>query len=344
MTEIPDPIHSISNMIDMHHLNNQEEERPHFGCSQLGDECERRMWLNFRWALRQNFSGRILRLFRRGKREEDIVFEDLRAIGIEVDNSQEWVDFGSHVSGSCDGVVSNVPNKGKKVAVLEIKTHNEKSFGSFQKMTLQKAHPKHYIQMQTYMLGLGIDRGLYFAINKNNDEIYTEWVEFDRKVAEEAVTRGKRIALSDRMPEPISHDPSWYQCKMCSFHQFCHETKIAEKVNCRTCAHSTPKEDGTWRCERFDFEPIPLDKQRTGCDCHVIHPDLMPYPLDTERSTEHVATYVIDGEYLQNGEADANVFGSQEIIEYGIETLMNPIVDEARKLFDSTVSKVTKGF
>jgi hypothetical protein len=198
--------------------------------------------------------------------------------------------------------------------------------------------------MQTYMLGLGVDRGLYFAINKNNDDIYTEWVRLDKKVAEEAVARGKRIAMSDRMPEPISHDPSWYQCKMCSFHRFCHETKIVEKVNCRTCAHSTAKEDGTWRCERFDYEPIPIDKQRVGCECHVIHPDLMPYQPDTGYSSEHVAAYLIDGVFFQNGEADANVFSSREIVEAGIETLLNPVVTEARKLFDSTVCKATKGF
>jgi hypothetical protein len=232
-----------------------------------------------------------------------------------VDSTQSWVNFGSHVSGSVDGVVSNVPTKGKKRAVLEIKTHSAKSFRDLERHGLQKSKPEHYVQMQTYMLGLELDRGLYFAINKDDDSIFTEWVHFDKEVATKAVERGKWVALSDRIPEPVSTDPEWYQCKMCSAHSFCHSTKLTNQVNCRTCAHSTAKPDSTWRCELHNADGIPKEFQRTGCSSHVLHPDLVPWKINPEHTTESIACFEIDGVLVHNGEPDANVYSSRELLD-----------------------------
>ena len=80
----------------------------------------------------------------------------------------------------------------------------------------------HWAQMQLYMLGTRIDRALYVAVCKNDDQLYTERVHFDKEAAEKLLQRGKRLAKSERMPEPISTDPSWYQCKFCAAHSFCH--------------------------------------------------------------------------------------------------------------------------
>jgi hypothetical protein len=67
------------------------------------------------------FSGRILRLFRRGQNEEATIISDLRAIGLDVRkvSAQHRVDFGSHVSGSLDAIVDGgVPEapKSKHIA------------------------------------------------------------------------------------------------------------------------------------------------------------------------------------------------------------------------------------
>jgi len=315
MSPIPEPTITIASLIDAHHEAKREGSRTHLGCSQLGHPCDRWLWLYFRWAIESKFQGRILRLFRRGQLEEKTVIEDLQSIGLDVDSSQSWVNFGSHVSGSVDGVVSNVPTKGKKRAVLEIKTHSAKSFRDLERHGLQKSKPEHYVQMQTYMLGLGLDRGLYFAINKDDDSIFTEWVHFDKEVATKAVERGKRIALSDRMPEPISVDPEWYQCRLCNASSFCHSTKLTNQVNCRTCAHSTAKPNSTWRCELHNADDIPKDFQRTGCSSHVLHPDLVPWKVNPEHATESVACFEIDGILVHNGEPDENVYSSRELLD-----------------------------
>ena len=315
--KIPDSEHSIQAKIDKHHEAHAEPPRPHMGCSQLGHPCDRWLWLSFRWAVQPQFPGRILRLFRRGQMEEATIVSDLRAIGLDVRGAgkqQARVDFGAHVSGSIDGIIeSGVPEAPKKRHIAEFKTHSLKSFNALEKDGVEKAKPEHFVQMQLYMHGTDTQRALYVAVCKDDDRIYTERVKYDKAVAEKFVARGQRLALDDRMPPPISTDPSWYQCKFCDAHEFCHSTKTTKHVNCRTCAHSTAKADSTWRCERHDADGIPVEFQREACDSHVLHPDLVPWEMK-EGLDQWTAVYVIEGKDVANGEGDAHVYTSKEIL------------------------------
>ena len=176
--------------------------------------------MSFRMAVVERFPGRILRLFRRGQDEEAKVVSDLRAIGWNVQktgDNQSRVDFGCHVSGSMDGIIeSGVPEAPNARHVLEIKTHGKKSFDDLEKNGVEKSKPQHYIQMQTYMMGMNVDRALYYAICKDDDRIYTERVKLDKAVATKAVDRGHRLVKADRMPPPISTDPTWFECRFCA--------------------------------------------------------------------------------------------------------------------------------
>jgi hypothetical protein len=313
--EIPEPQYSIQALIDKVYEENAEPPRPHMGVSQLGHQCDRWLWLAFRWAVKPEFPGRILRLFRRGKLEEETIIADLRLIGIEVTGTQDRVDFGKHVSGSLDGIInSGVPEAPKKRHVVEFKTHSLKSFESLVKEGVYKSKFEHFVQMQVYMHGTGIDRALYIAVCKNDDRIYTERVHYNKETALRYIERGQRLAMDNRMPPPITKDPTWYLCRMCPAHSFCHETHLTKEVNCRTCAHSTPMTDSTWRCERFDADGIPVEFQRTGCDCHVLHPDLVPWER-VESKDPWVAVYLINGAEVANGEVDVNVYSSKEIVK-----------------------------
>ena len=315
--EIPEAENSIVALIDKHHESKAEPPRGHLGCSQLGHACDRWIWLSFRWAVQPKFPGRILRVFRRGQNEEATIVSDLRAIGMDLrmtGTKQQRVDLGSHVSGSLDAIIeSGVPEAPKKRHIAEFKTHSKKSFDDLAKQGVQKSKPEHFVQMQLYMHGTEIDRALYVAVCKDNDEIYTERVRYVKEVAETFIRRGHYLAQSDRMPPPISTDPSWYQCKFCDAHEFCHSTKLTQHVNCRTCAHSTAKADSTWRCERHDADGIPVEFQRQACDSHVLHPDLVPWQ-QKDGLDDWTAVYVIDGKDVANGEGDAHVFTSREIL------------------------------
>ena len=312
--KIPPPQNTIAALIDAAHEARKEEPRPHLGCSTLGHPCDRYIWMSFRWAVQPKFPGRVLRLFRRGHMEESTIVSDLRSIGIDVRNTgaaQSRVDLGCHVSGSIDGIIeSGVPEAPKKRHVAEFKTHSKKSFDDLEKKGVQESKPVHYVQMQLYMHGLEIDRALYLAVCKDDDRIYTERVRYDKDTAEKYVKRGHKIATAERMPEPLSADPSWYQCRFCDAHSFCHESKLTQHANCRTCAHVTPKPDSTWTCERHQADSIPVEFQRQGCDSHTLHPDLVPWPM-RDSGIEWVAAYEVHGKVVLNG---SEHFASSELI------------------------------
>lgn len=335
MTEIPQPINSIQSLIDEHHFSINEKPRVHLGASVLGHPCQRWLWLSFRWAIIEKFPGRIRRVFRRGLNEETIIVNDLKAIGIKIEKTgreQTIINFGFHIGGSVDGIIeSGVPEAPNKKHIAEFKTHSKKSFDDLEKKGVQESKPQHWCQMQLYMKGTGIDRALYVGICKDDDRIYTERVRYDAEAAETLLERGKKIALSERIPDPVSTDPSWYQCKFCAAHDFCHSRRLTQEVNCRTCAHSTPEADGTWSCARWESKDIPANFQIEGCASHVLHPDMVPWPMKLS-NTPHEAVYEIDGVDVRNGEGDAFTFSSRELIVGG-EACSASIVSKIKRDF-----------
>ena len=302
---------ALITLIDEAHEAIQERPRAHLGCSGLGHPCDRWVWLNFRLAVIQKFPGRILRLFRRGHLEEPQIIRDLILAGVEVGTDQAAVDFGSHVKGSADLIIERgVLGSPDDRHVAEFKTHALSSFKDVRKNGVKKSKPTHWGQMQLYMLGLKIKKGLYVAVCKNDDQYYIESVDLDHEAAEALVAKGHRLAQAERMPEPISTDPSWYQCKFCPAHDFCHKTKLTQEVNCRTCAHSTARGDSTWHCSQFD-DVVPFEFQLKGCDKHVLHPDLVPWQIVASESTPTVAAFDVNGHTLKNGPGH---FASSELI------------------------------
>ena len=333
MAEIPKRLNDIGALIDRAHESVKQKPRAHLGASGLGHHCERWIWLSFSWAVLSEFPGRVLRLFRRGQLEEEQIVGDLRRIGIKIGGDQTRVDFGCHVSGSVDGIIeSGVPQAPNKRHVAEFKTHSKKSFDDVVKNGVEKSKPMHYAQMQLYMFGLNIDRALYVAVCKDDDTYYTERVKLDKEFAEKLVKKGHRLATEDRLPPPISTDPSWYQCKFCDAHEFCHDTKLTKEVNCRTCAHSTAKQDSTFYCERWG-DTIPYHAQLDGCPSHVLHPDLVPWDLDQDASTDLIAVYNIDGKPIKNGDGH---FASSELIA-GKNLCADPMVQAIRDKFDGRI-------
>lgn len=278
MAKIPQPDNNLSELIYKAIKDNHKSGvRYHLGASEIGHPCVRWLWLSFRWALKSDFDGRILRLFRRGQDEELPVLNDLRLAGCEIketNGKQDYVSIIPHHGGSMDGVIlSGVPEAPKKPHVLEIKTHSLKSFNDLEKHGVKKSKPLHYAQMQTYMKGTGIDRALYFAVCKDDDRIYTERVKYDVTFANALTTKAERIIKDRRMPEPLSTDPSWFECKFCDAHAFCHgNEKEKIQTSCRTCEFSSTEDDG-WFCNLHeDF--IPKEYQLIGCDKYERHGDL----------------------------------------------------------------------
>ncbi len=306
----------------------EDERRRHLGASVLGRRCMREVYYGFRWFYSVQHTGRMLRLFDRGQKEEARFIGFLKSIGFEVReraqmlmyNAQadayavrEWdwlgdpsdrFDFGleevtsdpihitraeargikvkqwrvsahnGHLGGSMDGKVLppdifRIGPMAEGRGLVEFKTHGSKSFAILKSKGLQSAKLEHYIQMQVYMEKGGLDWGIYLAVNKDTDELHCEIVQRREEIAGTYIARAGQVINAVEVPERITTNPSWFECKFCDYREICHHGKAPAK-NCRTCVFSRPSMDpehpGEWHCGLFNGSLIPDAFMRQGCD------------------------------------------------------------------------------
>jgi len=318
--------------------------RAHLGASLIGDECQRKLWFIFRWAAQTKHPARLLRLFNRGAREEEVFNFLLRQAGLNVwdvdpDTNQQWrvEAVGGHFGGSLDGVVQGLVEAPKAPHVSEQKTHNDKSFKNVRSKGVQESKPEHYAQMQVYMHLMNIDRALYQAVNKNDDELYFERVKYDKQTAEGLLAKAERIITSDLPPEGISHDPAFYKCKWCDQSNVCHGNQVPQ-ANCRTCCFSTPETDGDarWSCSKHGKD-LNQEDQRLGCDQHLFIPALLTNWAECIDGDDDAVRYrnKSTGAEFVNGEGG---FTSKEMAKViDVSVLGDPIVDTLKQEFGAEV-------
>ena len=322
IVKIPEEQHTTIKAIVRHYEANQDDGmRSHLGGSVIGRPCDRALWYSFHWTTKVHHNGQLLRLFQTGHLAEARFVQDLRDTGIKVFDSDPATGeqfrvsaCNGHFGGSFDGVGLGFIEAPKTWHLIEMKTHNDKPFTALVKHGVREAKPEHYVQMQVYMYLAKpqLKRAFYIAVNKNTDELYGERVKLDTSVAKASIDRAEAIIASDRPLNKISDDPSWYQCKFCDHAQACHG-QAAPQVNCRTCLHSTPVNDGNWHCARHDIN-IPQHQQKTGCEQHLYNPFLLDGFAEAIDSGEFWIRYRLkaNGEEFVTGE-DPQQFSSHDI-------------------------------
>lgn len=247
--------------------------RSHLGASLIGGECSRALWNNFHWVTEVKHQGRILRLFNRGHMEEPRVIAVLMLAGCVVwqydANGKQFRINGyrGHFGGSLDGVVQGVPDMPEIPMLCEIKTHSTKSFCLLTQKGVREYKFQHYVQMMLYMGSYGLTHGLYVAVNKNDDDIYTEILEFDQEIYEKFMKRAEAIVDAKNPPARINNSPGWSACRFCDHHSVCHGIGTPVR-NCRTCKHSSAIDNGAWLCSAFEKDHI-IDEARQLQGCGV---------------------------------------------------------------------------
>ncbi len=357
--KLPEAQNTTKQAILKHYESKTQEARPHLGCSEIGNPCSRALWYSFRWASKVSFQPRMLRLFSTGVLEETRILGELQAIGAQVfdkdpETGRQYVFGSGHFKGSCDAVARGLPEAPKSWAIVEMKTHNAKSFSDLAKKGLLESKPRHYVQMQMYMgFSEGIERGLYFAVNKDDDDIYTEWVKFDKDCFDFHKEKAAKIIASKEPLEKLSQDPAWWECKFCDHYQICHQGKVAQK-SCRTCVYGNPKFNGeeVWGCGKFN-RPLSVAEQRMGCRSHLFLPDLIPFAEAIDTDTENFVLYQGKGSKWVNAvhgyERDDEklptdvlaIYVSDELQGMTKDVIENAIVQEAKGLFNGMLKGET---
>jgi len=248
--------------------------RDHLGASIIGRNCARQLWYTFRWATKSWHSARILRLFNRGHEEEDRFVRFLRRSGVHVldydpETGEQFriADHDGHFGGSLDGKLYDTHDFRGEWVLAEFKTHSDKSFKKLLREGVEKAKYEHYVQMQIYMHYEKLPAALYFAVNKNDDEMHVPTVHYDPAVAERFIDRAGKIIYSPVPPKRLPNaSVGWFECRFCDHNEVCLKDAPMERT-CRSCVHSDPVEDGRWVCQKFQYELSKSD-QLMGCQQH----------------------------------------------------------------------------
>lgn len=316
MAPIPKPTAStVGAIYAAYEAANAPRDGRSISVSTLAEECQRKLWYDFRWASpHEVVSGRQLRLFETGNMEEQRWIDNLRAIGCEVwdrDESGKQIMVEAcdgHVRGYLDSEILGLPEAPKTIHVGEMKSHNLKSFTALKKDGVAKAKPLHYAQIQTYMYQRGRDRGIYLAVCKDNDELYAERLPLDTEFVMRLLSRAQRIIDANDPPAKLHEDPTAkmaFACGWCKHKPICHEDAWP-RVNCRTCLFSAPESGGSWSCARFN-KPLSIEEQQQGCGAHLTLPGLVPGEQVDADEEEGTVTYMLrTGKLWVDGAANDN--------------------------------------
>jgi hypothetical protein len=205
----------------------------------------------------------------------------LRLIGVEIfqfdENGKQFRISGhaGHYGGSGDGIGLGIPDiPAGAYALLEFKTHNDKSFNLVKAKGVYEAKYEHWAQMVQYMEKFKLPFALYVAGNKNDDSLYAEIIEANPEGAQMLEDRAGKIIWMKNAPAKIGNPPTagYFECRFCNYRGVCH-LKEQPDLNCRSCSFSEPTERGTWFCNNYQ-QDIPKDALEDGCTSWNKHPDM----------------------------------------------------------------------
>ena len=184
-------------------------------------------------ASSSHFSARVRRIFARGHDAEDRITVWLQRAGFLLETrdpmtgEQFEVQFhANRCRGHVDGILTLWrgigPSPIPMPALWECKCLGHKYFMAAKRDHIRKSHPKYYSQMQLYMHGLHLERGIITCMDADSCEFYHELVEYDQAHAELMLARAKRIIEACDHGELLPRcETSPQRCKMCRWRELC---------------------------------------------------------------------------------------------------------------------------
>ncbi len=251
------------------------------GASEIAHSCERYLWYGFRHADEKKVSQKSISSFSQSLRQETELKTGLQSIGVQVvekDQSGKVYRFQSETnpffSDQMQGAVLGLPEAEKTWHVYQTVLLNQNKFENVEKLGLAAAKPNTHDRIQMLMHWSKMTRGLFIAVNKNDDSFYVERIKYNSKLCVALEERAERVVFSPTPLEKINHSIDYYECRLCSRNSMCHGNALPAVV-CRTCCHSTPQDSGDWLCEKHGHILTEQD-QKQACDDHLFIPELVP--------------------------------------------------------------------
>ena len=262
----------------------KEKRRPYLGMSSLGNECVRQQWYGFRWVKKIKAVPGV-------EMQTQDAKDPTRQIG--------WKDFGGHLRGHADGILTGLKQAPKTKHLWECKAVNDKKFAKLEKLkaadeksALSIWDPTYYAQQVLYMDYEGLTRSWMTTVTPGGRKQIGVRTEANPAEAMKLKAKAERIIFSEEAPEPFSTVDKAPPCLFCDHKELCRGREAAER-NCRTCAHVTPEKDGTWSCARFKHT-LDYDMQTVGCISHRYNPSLVPGEVTDASADENWIEYTMN--------------------------------------------------
>lgn len=214
--------------------------REYLGASRLGASCERQLQYEYAQAPvdhGKGFSGRLLRIFERGHRTEDMVIRWLRLAGFNLkteDTNGRQFGFsvaGGRLRGHVDGVLVGGPEGFAFPALWENKCLGAKSWRDVEKRKLTASKPIYAAQIALYQsyLELHEQPALFTAVNADTMEIYAELIPFDAALAQRMSDRAARVISATEAGELLPRsftESTHFECKFCAWADRCWSPQV----------------------------------------------------------------------------------------------------------------------
>lgn len=214
------------------------QPREYLGASRLGASCERQLQYEYAHAPvdhGKGFSGRLLRIFERGHRTEDMVIRWLRLAGFNLkteDANGRQFGFsvaGGRLRGHVDGVLVGGPEGFAFPALWENKCLGAKSWRDVEKRKLAASKPVYAAQIALYQTYLELHEqpALFTAVNADTMEIYAELIPFDAALAQRMSDRAARVISATEAGELLPRsftESTHFECKFCAWAERCWST------------------------------------------------------------------------------------------------------------------------
>jgi len=207
-----------------------QEKRNYLGASMLGEECTRKIQLQY-MKHDVDVTAQNIRTFAIGTHLESLIAEWMILTGFDLRTKDEnGESFGFSVAdgrmaGHVDGIIKD-SSIISCPALWECKTLNNKSWNDTAKRGVLVSKPIYYAQIQLYLAYMDLEENpcVFTALNKDTSELYHELIPFDAECAQRYSDRAAQIIKATENNELlscISSDPSFFKCKMCGFRDQC---------------------------------------------------------------------------------------------------------------------------
>jgi len=354
-------MNDINHLLDDVERNQDKHQRFYLGISQIGNPNQRLLWMRWRWLMPDDMEPRVLRLLDLGNVVEDHLIAKLRQIpnaGIfDVDERGRQFEtkaLGGHVKGHIDGVARNLPGLDKKYPyLLEFKTANDNRFKNLKDLGSYCEWSEEYAaQVHLYMGLFNFKHCIAIVYNKNNSDLYTEIIEFDKIAFDSLMEKAENILLAEAPPDNYIPETDY---RIRSFMSPAQQSAylgrtLPENIHCRSCRFAKvdlEKSNGAWYCTKHE-KHIPEKRQTMGCKNHNYIPELIDahvMEVDDDKvlyQKNDVQFYNVEENSNCRGK---NYYSSKELIE--VFNTGDPIgfikaIDGIKNKFDGTVEKVEK--